>query len=222
VDLCGIPKDRFWLYKSQWKPDEVTVHILPHWNWEVPAGTKIPVFVYTNGDSAELFLNGRSMGMRSKKPGSSVSTERFRLMWNEVEYQPGELKAIAYKMGKKIGEGRLKTAGTPYRIQLTPDRGVIRADGEDLSYVLAEVFDKDGNLCPLADGKIDLSVTGPGTIAGVGNGNPQSSDPFLAPWVRFFYGKAMVIIGSGFEKGTIEVTAVSGGLEPGKATVKVE
>jgi beta-galactosidase len=222
VDLCGIPKDRYYLYKSYWKPEETTVHILPHWNWEGGKVTKVPVFVYTNGDCAELFLNGKSLGKKYKNPTSEKSIERFRLMWNDVTYQPGELKAVAYKEGEKIGEEVLKTAGEPYQIRLTPDRSTIHADGMDLSYLLVEAVDKDGNICPLANNKIELSISGPGRIAGVGNGNPQSFDPFQANYVNLFYGKAMIIVGSGFEKGNINITATSNGLAKDLKLIKVE
>lgn len=213
VDLCGIPKDRYYLYKSYWKQDENTVHILPHWNWEGSKETNVPVFVYTNGDCAELFLNGQSLGKKCKSPGSEKSVERFRLMWNEVTYQPGELKAVAYREGEVIGEEVLKTAGEATQIRLTPDRSVLHADGMDLSYVLVEALDKDGNLCPLANNRMELSVTGPGRIAGVGNGNPQSFDPFQANYVNLFYGKAMIILGVGFEKGEVTINATSGDLD---------
>jgi len=222
VDLCGIPKDRYYLYKSYWKPEETTVHILPHWNWDGGKVDQVPVFVYTNGDCAELFLNGKSLGKKCKSPNSEKSTERFRLMWNDVTYQPGELKAVAYKEGVVIGEETLKTAGEPYQIRLTPDRNKIQADGMDLSYVLVEAVDKDGNVCPLADNKIELSVSGKGHIAGVGNGNPQSFDSFQANYVNLFYGKAMLIVGSGFEKGEISVTATSGGLQKDSKVILTE
>ena len=222
VDLCGIPKDRYFLYKSYWKPEETTVHILPHWNWDGAKVDKVPVFVYTNGDCAELFLNGKSLGKKCKSPNSLKSIERFRLMWDDVAYQPGQLKAVAYKEGVVIGEGTLKTAGEPYQIRLTPDRSTIKADGLDLSYVLVEAVDKDGNVCPLASNKIELSISGPGRIAGVGNGNPQSFDPFQTNYVNLFYGKAMLIIGSGFEKGGISITATSSGLAKGSKEIKTE
>lgn len=222
VDLCGIPKDRYYLYKSYWKPEETTVHILPHWNWAGSKVDKLPVFVYSNGDCAELFLNGKSLGKQCKKANSQKSTERFRLVWSDVPYQPGELKAVAYKEGEKIGEEVLKTAGEPYQIRLTADRSKIKADGMDLSYVLVEAVDKDGNVCPLADNKIELSVSGTGRIAGVANGNPQSFDSFQANDVKLFYGKAMVILGSGFEKGEISLTATSGGLVKDSKVIRTE
>ncbi|HEY3372256.1 MAG TPA: glycoside hydrolase family 2 TIM barrel-domain containing protein [Prolixibacteraceae bacterium] len=222
VDLCGIPKDRYYLYKSYWKQDEPTVHILPHWNWEGGKVDKVPVFVYTNGDCAELFLNGQSLGKKYKKPNSEKAIERFRLMWNEVTYQPGELKAVAYKEGEVIGEETIRTAGEPYKIRLTPDRSTIHADGMDLSYLLVEALDKDGNLCPLATNKIELSISGPGHLAGVGNGNPQSFDPFQADYVNLFYGKAMIIVGSGFEKGMVTINASSGSLAKDTKQIKIE
>ncbi len=195
VDLCGIPKDRYYLYKSYWNQGENTVHILPHWNWQGSANRQVPVFVYTNGDCAELFLNGKSLGRQCKKPSSNKSVERFRLMWNDVTYEPGELKAVAYKDGVIIGEQVLKTAGDPYQIKLTPDRTELQSNGMDLSYILVEAVDKDGNPCPLADNLVKIALEGPGHIAGVGNGNPQSVEPFQADHIKLFYGKAMIILG---------------------------
>jgi beta-galactosidase len=212
VDLCGIPKDRYYLYKSYWKPQEVTVHILPHWNWQGREGKRVPVFVYTNGDCAELFLNGKSLGIRCKKPRSKKSVERFRLMWTDIRYQPGTLIAVAYKEGAEIGRDTVRTAGAPYRIKLTADRKKINADNEDLSYILVEAYDKEGNLCPLAENNIRFIVEGTGYIAGVGNGNPQSFTPFKADHKKLFYGKAMLIIGSTGKKGAVSVKAVSQGL----------
>ncbi|MGE5447483.1 MAG: DUF4982 domain-containing protein, partial [Bacteroidales bacterium] len=222
VDLCGIPKDRYFLYKSYWKPEETTIHILPHWNWEGAGVKNVPVFVYTNGDCAELFLNGKSLGKRCKQPTSEKSIERFRLMWNDVTYQPGELKAVAYREGEVIGESVLRTAGEPSAIRLTPDRSTIHGNGMDLTYLLVEAVDKDGNVCPLANNRIEIAIQGPGHIAGVGNGNPQSFDPFQANYVNLFYGKAMIILGSGTEKGTVTVSVTSGNLQKETKQIKVD
>ena len=222
VDLCGIPKDRYYLYKSYWKQDETTVHILPHWNWQGTKVEKIPVFVYTNGDCAELFINGKSLGKKCKNPASVKSTERFRLMWSDVTYEPGELKAIAYKEGTIIGEQTMKTSGDSYQIRLTPDRSTIHANGMDLSYILVEAYDKAGNICPLASNKIDISISGSAHILGVGNGNPQSFDSFQANSVKLFNGKAMIILGSEFKKGEAKITATSDGLEKDIKTIKIE
>jgi beta-galactosidase len=222
VDLCGIPKDRYYLYKSYWNTDVNTVHILPHWNWEGKKIENVPVFVYTNGDCAELFLNGKSLGLKCKNPTSRNSIDRSRIMWNDVTYQPGELKAVAYKEGVVIGETVLKTAGEPVEIRLTPDRKTITSGGMDLSYIIVEAYDKSGNLCPLADNQIDFTIKGPGMIAGVGNGDPQSLDPFQASYVKLFYGKALIILRSDFQKGDVELSASSKGLKKSVTTIKIE
>ena len=368
VDLCGIPKDRFYLYRSHWRPDTTTVHILPHWNWPDRVGQNVPVFVYTNGDSAELFLNGKSLGRRAKgeaparpvnfakgrpaeanseetdkgnaaalaNDGSSTtrwcaaaagdgqwwqvdlgevqpvrflrieferaaknygyeikastdaanwetiaskSTSRFprwggpteifhdvnaqaryvrieftdlgertwasikefgvypdkaespyyevtykyRLRWNDVVYEPGELKVVAYKGGRQIGEAVMRTAGEPAAIRLTPDRTELIATGEDLCYVLVEALDKNGTLCPLADNLIRFQIEGPAGIAGAGNGNPLSFEPFQADYRKLFFGKAMLILrtkeGQG---GPVRVLAESDGLATAEVTIQCQ
>ena len=360
VDLCGIPKDRYYLYRSYWRPDATTVHILPHWNWPDRIGKNVPVFVYTNGDEAELFLNGQSLGRRVKgqrpkrpenyaqsaaatvssfeagnpaeamldgnsqtrwcassgqtgewlrvdlgqvrpirylalefereakyygytvavsedgrqwrsvvsRPASDqprwggpreafhsvqaqarylrieftelrertwasirtlgiypepvesdyyAPTYDYRLRWNEVIYEPGELKAVAYKNGQKIGQAVMRTAGEPAQIRLTPDRHNLAADGHDLSYILVEAFDENGVPCPLADHLIHFDIDGPAEIAGVGNGNPLSFEPFQADYRKLFYGKAMLILRSVEGRtGSIQVIARSDGLRDGR------
>ena len=358
VDLCGIPKDRFYLYRSYWRPDITTVHILPHWNWPDYVGKKVPVFVYTNGDSAELLLNGRSLGRRTKgqlpekpanfalaKATSASSMEKdngnvtanandsdnstrwcagsegpgqwwqvdlgevmsvgylaieferevkyygyeiksstdksdwttlvtkntsriprwsgpkhvfhdvdtrarflrieftamregtwasvrefgaypekvesayydvtyhYRLRWNDVIYEPGELKAIAYKDGQKFGQAIMRTAGKPAIIRLTPDRKELSATGEDLCYILVEANDKKGTFCPLANNLIHFEIDGPAEIIAVGNGNPLSLEPFQADYRKLFYGKAMLIVRTREGRGgQIRVSAKSVGL----------
>ncbi len=360
VDLCGVPKDRFFLYRSLWNTREATVHLLPHWNWKGHEGRPVPVYVYTSGDEAELFLNGRSLGRRRKKSLAELATPRatalpagrpslasseetdkgnraslaadgdpetrwcaadgtfpqwwqtdlgaptplrfctidweqdadgyrfrldvsddgtawrtaadqraagvqsiqaslgldatgrhvrivvtgakenqwasirevrlnaesggaenpyyavtdvYRLRWNEAPYEPGELKAVAYRDGRKIGEAVRRTAGEPAALRLSPDRTDLRADGDDLSYVRVEAVDRDGIPCPLADVPVRFKVTGPADLAAVGNGDPLSLDPFVADRGRLFYGKAMAIVrtraGNG---GVIHVAAESDGL----------
>jgi beta-galactosidase len=364
VDLCGIPKDRFYLYRSHWRPDETTVHILPHWNWPDRVGQNVPVFVYTNGDSAELFLNGQSLGRRQKgvvpkrppnlaqgraatasssqaehaavnttdgdrstrwcasaggadqwfqvdlgetqsigylalefereeklyayeiKVSSDASTwqtvvtkptsrqprwggpkrifhdadaqgryvriefkqmrenawasimefgvypERvesdyydvtytYRLRWNDVAYEPGELKAAAYKDGKRIGDTVVRTAGEPAQLRLTPDRKRLATTGEDLSYILVEALDEKGTLCPLADNTVGFEVQGPAEIVGIGNGDPLSLEPFQASSHKLFYGKAMLIVRSvEGQRGAIRITARSAGLEDGQVRLR--
>ncbi|MBN1817120.1 MAG: DUF4982 domain-containing protein [Sedimentisphaerales bacterium] len=368
VDLCGIPKDRFYLYRSYWRPDAVTVHILPHWNWPERVGKNVPVFIYTNGDSAELFLNGKSLGQRTKgelpdrpenfalgkpatagtfqsdyghpanhandgdhntrwcadsgqtdqwwqvdlgkiqpirlvsigfekeeknygyviKASSDASqwttiatkqssqeprwggpseqfhdvdvqaryirieftdlrsrvwasirefgvfpakvessyydpTYQYRLRWNEVVYEPGELKAVVYKDGEKIGEKTMRTVGRPASIRLAPDRTILTADGQDLCYVLVEALDEKGILCPLADNLVRFQVEGPAEIAGVGNGNPLSLEPFQADYRQLFYGKAMLILRT-FESrpGFIRIAASGDGLRANSVKIRSE
>jgi hypothetical protein len=370
VDLCGIPKDRFYLYRSYWRPETTTVHILPHWNWPDRVGKNVPVFVYTNGDSAELFLNGKSLDRRQKgvvaekpenfakgKPATASSSQpdhapahandagkdsrwtaaaaganqwwqvdlgetrpirylaidfereeknsgyevkvstdastwqtvvtkatsrnprwdgptqifhdvnaqgryvrieftnmltaawasikefavypahaesayydvtyTYRLRWNDVVYEPGELKAVAYKNGQQIGEATMRTAGKPATIRLTPEvraglKPAPTATDDDLCYILVEALDDKGTLCPLADNLVRFKLDGPADIAAVGNGNPLSIEPFQADYRKLFYGKAMLILrtkpGQG---GNIRVTAESDGLTAAETVVSV-
>ncbi len=221
VDLVGIPKDRYYLYRSHWAPEKQTIHILPHWNWPERMGKVTPVYVYTNGDSAELFLNGRSLGKRSKDPQAPVVRDRYALRWLDVAYEPGELKAIAYRDGQELGTAVMRTAGAPARLRLTPDRTELVADGDDLSYLLVEAIDESGNVCPLAMNEVQFTVDGPGTIAGVGNGDHHYPAEFDANHVALFYGKAMLIVRtSDGTAGAIQVQAIGNGLEGASVTVQ--
>jgi beta-galactosidase len=220
VDLCGIPKDRYYLYKSLWKPEETTLHILPHWNWEGHESETIPVFVYTNGNKAELFLNGKSLGTREKMPQSENVFEKYRLMWMDVNYEPGELKAVAYKDGENIGEAVVRTSSKPHQLRLTPERESASAEGGELVYILVEALDIEGNLCPLADDLVRFSVSGPGEIEAVGNGNPHSIEPFIADYRKLFNGKAMIILRSGNSPGVCKLEADSEALQ--KTAVNIE
>jgi len=222
VDLVGIPKDRYYLYKSYWKPEETTLHLLPHWNWKGKEGENIPVFAYTNGDCGELFINGKSQGQQCKKPLSENSVDRFRLMWKDVLYEPGEVKLVAYKNKKKIGEIIRKTVGSPYQLHMTADRQKLKSNGEDLSYVLIEVLDKDGNPHPLADHQVTISVEGNVSIVGVGNGNPQSFEPFQSNTVRLFYGKAIVIVKSHEKSGEAHITISAKKLQSASVKLQVD
>lgn len=227
VDLCGIPKDRYYLYRSYWRPDFATIHIVPHWNWPDRVGKLVPVFVYTNGDSAELFLNGESLGRRIKgraadRPKNESPyydpTYQFRLRWDNVIYEPGELKATAYKDGKEIGIATIRTAGEPAALRVTPDRTQLSGSGDDLCYALVEAIDSAGNFCPLADNLVEFSVTGPAKIAAVGNGNPLSTEPFQAKHRKLFFGRAVVIVRpKEGAVGNVQLTATSGVLQGGVA-----
>ncbi len=226
VDLAGIPKDRFYLYRSYWRPDVTTIHILPHWNWPDRVGQNVPVYVYTNGDTVELFLNGQSLGKQTKAKEVSGSSyysaiDKYRLCFNDVNYEPGELKAVVYKNDKEIGQEIMRTAGEPAKIRLTPDRKDLKASGDDLCYCLVEALDANGTLCPLADNLIKFEVEGPAEIAGVDNGNPLSYEPFQADYRKLFYGKAMLILRTRQgQSGDILVTAESEGLTPADVAVK--
>jgi beta-galactosidase len=213
VDLVGIPKDRYYLYRSHWAPEKKTIHILPHWNWPERIGKNTPVYVYTNGDSAELFLNGKSLGRRAKDPKAEVVRDRYALRWLDVPYQPGELKAIAYQNGRQLGTTHMRTAGAPATLRLTPDRTSLKANGDDLSFVLVEAVDEDGNLCPLAMSQVTFELAGPARIAGVGNGDHHFPAEFVSCRVALFYGKAMLIVRtSDGQPGTIQITATAAGL----------
>lgn len=222
VDMVGIPKDRYFLYKSYWKPEEKTIHILPHWNWPERVGENVPVFVYTNGDEAELFLNGESQGIQQKQPASDNSVERFRLMWRDVVYEPGELKVVVYKNGEVLGVETLSTTGEATNLKLTADRTTIEKGGEDLSYVMVEAVDSEGNSHPWADEYVEIDVKGNVEIAGVGNGNPQSFEPFQGNRVKLFYGKAMIILRSTNEAGKASITVKADGLKKASVDLQVK
>jgi len=219
VDLVGIPKDRFYLYRSHWAPEKTTIHILPHWNWPERIGTNVPVYVYTSGDSAELFINGVSQGRRTKEPDAANPMDRYRLRWEDTVYEPGEVRAVAYRDGQRLGEAVVRTAGEPAALRLTPDRALIRADGDDLSYVLVEAVDQDGKVCPLAMNEVEFSLDGPASIAGVGNGDHHFPAEFDTNTVALFYGKAMLIVRAGEEPGKIRIQAKGEGLH-GEACVE--
>lgn len=208
IDLCGIPKDRYYLYQSKWTDKEV-LHLLPHWNWD--AGQKVAVHCYTSFDKAELFLNGKSLGIRRKDPSELYTT--YRLVWEDVTYQPGELKVVALdKDNNPLKETIMRTAGKPARIVLEADRTEILADGKELAFVTVSVVDKNGILCPHADNLINFSVTGEGRLKAVGNGNPTSLESFVKPFRKAFNGKCMAIIQSTEESGEMVLTAESEGL----------
>ena len=223
VDLAGFPKDRFYLYQSQWTKKPM-VHVLPHWNWQGREGQAIPVMCYTNADEVELFLNGKSLG-RKKRFGEPVTipvgpnvtpekkfVSKYRLEW-QVPYAPGVLKAVAYQGGKQVAVDERHTAGAPAAIQLSADRATIQSDGGDLSFVTVRIEDKDGNLVPAADNLVKFALTGPGTITGVDNGNAATVEPFQADHRKAFSGMALVIVRSqAGHPGKITLTATSEGL----------
>ena len=214
VDLCGFPKDRYYLYQSQWT-EKPLVHILPHWNWQGFEGKKIPVWCFSNGESVELFLNGKSLGEKDWK-----SAKRLHLEW-QVPYEPGVLQAVAKKGGKTIAVDEVRTAGKPAKLVLSPDRKQLHADGEDLSYVEVKILDKDGNLCPNADNAVAFSIDGPGVIAGVDNGDPTNHEPFKGRSHKAFHGLGLAVIQAGREAGEVRLKASADGLESATTTIAV-
>ncbi len=215
VDLAGFKKDRFYLYQARWRPELPMAHILPHWNWPEREGQVTPVHVYTSGDEAELFLNGQSQGRQKKAP------LEYRLRWNEVKYQPGELKVVAYKAGKPWAEETVITAGPAAQVKLEADRTSITADGRDLSFITVTIADKDGRRVPRSMELIQFEITGPGEIAAVDNGDATSFEPFQASQRKAFNGLALVIVrakpGAG---GTIQLKATSGSLKDARVSVR--
>lgn len=221
IDLASIPKDRYWLYRSIWNQDNPTLHILPHWNWEGREGEVTPVFVYTSYPKAELFLNGRSLGVREKC--DSTVQHRFRLMWNNVRYEPGELTVVAYDSeGNKAMQKSVRTAGEPYALELIPARESITADGKDLLYVTVRIVDKDGNLCPLDSRKVRFDVSGAGSFRAVANGDPTCLELFHIPEMSAFGGMLTAIVQSTERSGRITLTASADGLRDGVLKTKSE
>lgn len=207
VDLAGLKKDRFYLYQSHWSTTPV-LHLLPHWNWEGKEGDTIPVYCYSNHPKVELFVNGKSMGIKEKTNANKY--EKYRLIWNNVIYQPGEIKALAYDSnGKTIGTEIIKTAGIPAKIKLTADRTSIIADGKDLSFITIEVVDREGNICPNAERLLFFKTEGDGTLKALCNGDPTDLTSFSSNYMNVFKGKMVAVISSTKSVGEIKLS-VSG------------
>ncbi|HSK11687.1 MAG TPA: DUF4982 domain-containing protein [Phnomibacter sp.] len=220
-DLAGLPKDRYYLYRSRWNTSDNTLHMLPHWTWPGREGQATPVFVYTNFDSAELFVNGKSMGVQKKH--NATPQHRYRLMWMDVKYEPGTVKVVAFgKDGKPAAEKVMVTAGKPHQLLLEPDRNTIRADGEDISFVTVSVVDKHGNLCPDAAEQLNFTVKGSGTFRAACNGDPTSLELFHLPTMKTFSGKLVVLVRSAKQQGNIELTVSGKKLRTGKVTIRTE
>ncbi len=208
IDLAGFKKDRFYLYQSHWHPELPMVQILPHWNWPERVGEVTPVHVFTSGDEAELFLNGKSLGKKKKEE------YEYRLRWDDVVYQPGELKVVAYKNGQKWTEEVVKTSGEAFALKATADRNDISADGKDLSFITVQITDKDGLMVPRTNNRIEFSIEGPGEIVATDNGDSYNLESFSSHQRDAFNGLALVIIRSESGKpGKITVKAKSGSLK---------
>ena len=211
VDLAGFPKDIYYLYQSEWTDTQV-LHLFPHWNWE--PGEQIDMWCYyNNADEVELYINGKSQGVRSK------DAEHLHVVWN-VTFEPGTVKVVARKNGVETASQEIHTAGEPAQIRLTPDRSNIRSNGTDLSFVTVEILDKDGNLCPNAENLVQFEIDGKGFIAGVDNGSPISLERFKDNKRKAFYGKCLVVLQNNGKKGKINLKAISEGLKDAQLTVK--
>jgi beta-galactosidase len=213
LDLAGFKKDRFYIYQARWRPNFHMAHILPHWTWPERVGQVTPVHVYTSGDEAELFLNGRSLGKKKRGPYD------YRIRWDDVVYQPGTLSVVVSKGHSAWAHEAVATAGPAAKLALHPDRSTIRADRDDLSFVTVEITDRDGHLAPRAKNNVNFGITGPGEIVAVDNGDATSFEPFQATAHSAYNGLCLVVVRSTGEPGTILLKAASNALKP--AEVKI-
>lgn len=217
VDIAGFPKDRYYLYKSRWMPDTPMVHILPHWNFEDKIGENVPVFVYTSGDEAELFLNGKSLGRKKKQP------LEYRVRWDSVCYEPGIVRAVAYKNGEKWAETETRTTGKAVKLHAVPDKTVIQSDGEDLVFVRVSALDADGLEVPVAEPVITSKISGPGVIRATDNGDPTCLIPFHEPTRPAFNGLYLAIVKARRgEAGKLHLSFEAPGLENAELDITVK
>lgn len=230
-DLASLPKDRFYLYRSLWNKEDHTLHVLPHWNLEGREGKKVPVYVYTDYPEAELFVNGVSQGRQRKltrteyesSTDSLALQKRYRLMWNDVIYQPGEVKVTAYDENENPADEKIiKTAGKPHHLVLSSNRTSMKADDEDLVYITVQVADKNGNLVPTDTRKVNFKVSGAGKFRAAANGDPTCTELFHEPDMTLFSGALTAIIQSSEESGKIVFEAYAKGVKPAKIILNVE
>jgi beta-galactosidase len=214
IDLAGFRKDRFYLYQARWRPDLPMAHLLPHWNWPERVGQVTPVHLYTSGDEAELFLNGKSLGRKKRGPRD------YRLRWDDVVYQPGTLKAVVYKKGKRWAEDTVATTGKPAKLLVSADRAKLRADGQDLSFVTVTIADRDGRPVPRTDDRITFKLSGPGEIVATDNGDATDLEAFQSPQRKAFNGLALAIVKTkAGEGGKLTLSASADGLEGAQVTL---
>ena len=206
-DLAGLPKDRYYLYRSKWQKEEHTIHLLPHWTWPDRKGQVTPVYCYTDYPEAELFVNGKSQGRIKKNPRERL--DRYRLRWNDVKYQPGELKVVVYDdNGKAVGQETVRTAGKPAQLKLdvwTQQEG-LKADGQDLAFVTVSLIDKNGTMIPDAADRLTFTVKGAGTFRAVCNGDATSLESFTQPAMKLFSGQLVAIVQAGKKSGNLTLT----------------
>ena len=235
VDLAGLPKDRFYLYRSHWKKDAETLHILPHWTWPGREGEVTPIFVYTNYPEAELFINGKSQGRQRKDRSIKIEDtenedsqkaftrqKRYRLMWMDTKYEPGEVKVVAYdEAGKAVATQTVRTAGRAHHLELSADRTTISPDGKDISFVTVRVVDKDGNLVPDDGRLLNFKVTGAGSFRAAASGNPASLDAFHLPRHHVFSGQLVALVQSAERTGEAVLTVSAKGLPSASIRIQV-
>lgn len=230
VDLAYIPKDRFYLYRSVWNKEDKTLHILPHWNWPGREGKVTPIYVYTSYPSAELFINGKSQGRKTKAEPSGQTPElgkrameRFRLMWDDVVYEPGEVMVVAYnEYGLEAERKIIRTAGKATAVKLTPDRTLLTADGNDLCFINVSITDEYGNPVPTDNRLMKVKVKGAGSFKAVANGDPTCLEPFQEPQMHLFNGQLTVIVQSSAEAGEISVEVSGKGVRKASVSIYTE
>ena len=236
VDLAGLPKDRFYLYRSHWKKDAETLHVLPHWTWPGREGEVTPIFVYTNYPEAELFINGKSQGRQRKDQSIKIEDtenedsqkaftrqKRYRLMWMDTKYEPGEVKVVAYDdTGKAVATQTVRTAGRPHHLELSADRTTISPDGKDISFVTVRVVDKDGNLVPDDGRLLNFKATGAGSFRAAASGNPASLDAFHLPQHHVFSGQLVALVQSAERAGEAVLTVSAKGLPSASIRIQVK
>lgn len=219
-DLAGLPKDRYYLYRSHWRKDDATLHVLPHWTFPGREGETTPVYCYTSWPSAELFVNGKSQGRILKNPNTRL--DRYRLRWNNVKYEPGEIKVVAYDYdGTAKGEKIIRTAGAPARIVLKADRNSISSKGEDLSFVTVSVVDKNGTPCATANNNMKFAVSGAGKFRAACNGDATSLVAFNSTEMPLFSGELVVVV-EGLKHGTAMLSVSADGLPTATLPIEVE
>ncbi|MBQ4221689.1 MAG: DUF4982 domain-containing protein, partial [Bacteroidales bacterium] len=234
-DLASLPKDRYWLYRSQWRKDSHTLHLLPHWTWPGREGEKIPVFCFTSYPCAELFVNGVSQGVQQfakNQPANSGVTDaansaatmtRYRLCWPDVVYEPGKIEVVAYdESGREAAREAVCTAGAPARIALSVDRPTLDADGLDLAYVTVRIEDADGNLCPTAADEVTFAVEGAGRFRAAANGDATCLVPFQSATMPAFSGQLTAIVQAGGKPGVAVLTATAPGLQSETLKIKIQ
>ena len=234
-DLASLPKDRYWLYRSQWRKDSPTLHLLPHWTWPGREGEKIPVFCFTSYPCAELFVNGVSQGVKQfakNQPANSGVTDaansaatmtRYRLCWPDVVYEPGKIEVVAYdESGREAAREAVCTAGAPARIALSAARPTLDADGLDLAYVTVRIEDADGNLCPTAADEVTFAVEGAGRFRAAANGDATCLVPFQSATMPAFSGQLTAIVQAGGKPGVAVLTATAPGLQPETLKIKIQ